>query len=265
MTLRQPSCRPWLVSCYLALLVSAAPAAAAERPLVAAAANVQFALAEIAAAFAGAGGSRFRFTFGSSGNLARQIAQGAPFELFLSADEGYVAFLVARGRSRDQGMVYALGRIGLFAPFAAIWQPEAGLDGLARAQAAGTIRRFAIANPEHAPYGRAARQVLRHAGLWQRLRPALVYGENVAQAAQFASSGSADGGIIPYSLALLPALKTRGRFALIPAARHQPIRQRMVLMPGAGPATGRLYDYLQGAAARQVLARHGFAAPGREG
>jgi molybdate transport system substrate-binding protein len=239
-----------LVSCYLALLVSAAPAAAAERPLVAAAANVQFALAEIAAAFAGAGGSRFRFTFGSSGNLARQIAQGAPFELFLSADEG---------------MVYALGRIGLFAPFAATWQPDAGLDDLARAQAAGTIRRFAIANPEHAPYGRAARQVLRHAGLWQRLRPALVYGENVAQAAQFASSGSADGGIIPYSLALLPALKTRGRFALIPAARHQPIRQRMVLMPGAGPAAGRLYDYLQGAAARQVLARHGFAAPGREG
>ncbi|MDP6407183.1 MAG: molybdate ABC transporter substrate-binding protein [Alphaproteobacteria bacterium] len=247
------------------LLVAASPLQAAERPLVAAAANVQFALEEIAEAFAGESQVHFRFTFGSSGNLARQIVQGAPFELFLSADEGYVDFLVARGRSRDDGMVYAEGRIVVFAPFDAAWKPDANLENLARAQAAGTIRRFAIANPVHAPYGRAARQALRRAGLWQRLRPTLVYGENVAQAAQFASSGSAEGGIIPLSLALLPALKARGRFVLIPADHHQAIRQRMVLLRGASPAAGRLYDYLQGNAARQVLARHGFAAPAEGG
>ncbi len=272
MTYRPPISGQWLALALFLLLAATLPATlpatslgAAEKPLVAAAANMQFALTEIAAEFADKHRIRFRFTFGSSGNLARQISQGAPFELFLSADEGYVAFLADRGLTRDGGRVYAEGRIGLFAPFDATWKPGTGLDALARAQSAGTIRRFAIANPEHAPYGRAARQALQGAGLWQRLRPALVFGENVAQAAQFASSGSAQGGIIPLSLALLPALRSRGRFVLIPAAQHQPIRQSMVLLQNAGPAAARFYAYLQSQAAHRVLARHGFQPPAEGG
>ena len=121
--------------------------------------------------------------------------------------------------------------------------------------------RFAIANPEHAPYGRAAEQALRARGLWQALRPKLVLGENVAQAAQFASGGDTEGGIIAYSLALSPELRRRGTFALIPDSMHAPLRQRMVLLQGATPAAERLYEYLRSPPSREILARYGFVLP----
>ncbi|MEZ5602839.1 MAG: molybdate ABC transporter substrate-binding protein [Burkholderiaceae bacterium] len=133
-----------------------------------------------------------------------------------------------------------------------------------RALDAGDIRRFAIANPEHAPYGRAARAVLRHAGLWSRIEPLLVLGENASQALQFAASGSSQGGIVPLSLSKAPPVAALGRFATIPADWHagEPLRQRMVLTRHAGAAARAFYDYLQGPAARAILARYGFALPG---
>jgi molybdate transport system substrate-binding protein len=139
--------------------------------------------------------------------------------------------------------------------------PDAELKQLAAALDAGTLRRFAIANPEHAPYGRAAREALERAGLWSRLEGRLLLGENAAQAAQFAASGSADGGIIPLSLALAPALAGAGRHVLIAEGWHQPLRQRVVLLKGAGSAARRFYEYVQQPAARAILARYGFQAP----
>ena len=104
--------------------------------------------------------------------------------------------------------------------------------------------------------------MLRSLGLWDAVRPRLVLGENVAQAAQFAASGNADGGLIAYSLALAPELRRRGSFALIPDALHEPLRQRMVLLAGASPAAERFYEYLRAPAGRAILAGHGFALPG---
>jgi molybdate transport system substrate-binding protein len=244
------------------LLVCASFAQAAQRPpAIAAASDLSFALTEIADEFARASGEKVELVFGSSGTLTRQIRDGAPFEVFLSADESFVEQLAAAGLARDGGALYAIGRIVLFAPTGSPLVPGDGLDGLARLMTAGRVTRFAIANPEHAPYGRAAEAALRKKGLWNELRPRLVLGDNVAQAAQLATTGNAVGGIIAHSLALAPNLKSRGTFALIPEADHAPLRQRMVRLRRAGRVADRFYGYLQDAPARAVFERYGFTLP----
>jgi molybdate transport system substrate-binding protein len=150
-------------------------------PAIAAASDLQFALDEIAAQFTADTGQALRLVYGSSGNIARQIEQGAPYELYLSADEAFVFRLADRGFTLDRGTLYAVGRIVLYTPHGSRLDADDGLAGVEAALDRGAIRRFAIANPEHAPYGRAAEQALRHAGLWERLRPHLVFGENVSQ------------------------------------------------------------------------------------
>ena len=228
---------------------------------VAAASDLQFALGEIADRFAGETGDRVDVVFGSSGMLARQILEGAPVELFLSADESFVDMLSRAGMTRDAGILYGIGRIVLFAPYGSPLVPGEGLGGLRKLMANGQIPRFAIANPEHAPYGRAAEEALRKAMVWDALRPSLVLGENISQAAQFATTGNAAGGIIALSLALTPAMQERGTHAPIPAEDHHPLRQRMVLLEGAGPVAARFYGYLQEPAARAILERYGFDLP----
>lgn len=245
----------------LALLFTAATARAADVPIIAAASDLQFALQDIATAFTRDTGGMVKLAFGSSGNFRRQIAEGAPFELFLSADEAYVQALAREGRTRDQGMVYGVGRIVLVAAIDSPLIPDAAFNNLKAALAATRIERFAIANPDHAPYGRAAREALMRAGVWAAVKPRLVLGENVAQAAQFAASSSAQGGIISYAQVLSPALRNRLRYVLIPAERHAPLRQSMVLMKNAGPTASAFYRYLQTPAARGVLARYGFVLP----
>jgi molybdate transport system substrate-binding protein len=233
-----------------------------EAPRVAAASDLQFALAEVAERFASESGDRVDLVFGSSGVLARQIQDGAPFDLFLSADEAFVGMLAGAGLTHDEGTLYAIGRIVLFAPPGSPLVPAGDLDGLATLVADGRVPRFAIANPEHAPYGRAAEQALRAHGLWDAIRPSLVLGENVSQAAQFATTGDAVGGIIAYSLALAPAMRDRGTWALIPETAHEPLRQRMVRLARTGPVSERFYRYLQQPAARDILERYGFVLPG---
>ncbi len=229
--------------------------------IVAAASDLSFALTEVADRFAREQNQRVELVFGSSGTLARQVLDGAPFELFLSADEAFVEALVGAGLTRDRGMLYAVGRIVLFSPTGSPFNPHDGFDGLARLLDSGQVTRFAIANPEHAPYGRAAEAALRKRGLWKDLQPRLVLGENVSQAAQFATTGNAVGGIIAYSLAVAPNLQNRGTYALISEADHSPLQQRMVLLKRAGPVIERFYRYLQEAPARAILERYGFTLP----
>lgn len=251
-----------LTACLVAASLGAAAAARqAPRPRVAAAADLNVALPEIAAAFERETGQALDLVFGSSGTLARQISDGAPFELFLSADEQFVARLAASGHTDGDGVLYAVGRLVLFAPTGSPFDPATGFDGLARLVARGAVRRFAIANPAHAPYGRAAEAALRTHGLWTDLQPRLVLGENVAQAAQFATTGNAAGGLIAYALALSPNLRRLGTFALVPESDHLPLRQRMALLTRAGPVARRFYAYLQTPAARAILDRHGFTLP----
>ncbi len=236
----------------------------ADEPVVAAASDLKFALDEIAHAFSADTGHKLRLTYGSSGLMATQIRNGAPFQLYLSADEGYVLQLHADGFTRDRGVLYAAGRIALVVPRNSPVPLAGDLGGLGEALRAGQVRRFAIANPEHAPYGARAREALEHAGLWELALPRLVYGENVSQAAQFATGGSAEGGIIALSLTLSPELAKVAEYVVIPASYHAPLLQRMVLLKSAGATAEAFYAYLQEAPARAVMQRYGFTLPAEE-
>lgn len=246
----------------LAMLITTGPALAQDdAPVVAAAADLQFAVEEIAAQFAQDTGMSVRLSFGSTGNFARQIREGAPFQIFMAADEQFIFDLHADSLVPTRGDLYAIGRIGVMVPQGSALAADGRLDSLEAALEAGTIGRFAIANPEHAPYGKRAEQALRHRGLWEDLQPHLVMGENVAQTAQFALSGNAEGGIIAYSLALAPDVAARGSFDLIPEDWHDPLRQRMVLLDGAGEVAQAFYSYMNQQAAREIMTRYGFVLP----
>ena len=252
--------------CFLGALAlgPAALAALGTRALapvrVAAASDLKFALAELARQYQSQAGSSVQLSLGSSGQFVQQIRQGLPVDLYMSADEDFVFQLADAGLTRDRGALYALGRIAAVVAAASPLVLDPALEGL-RAAGAG-IRHFAIANPEHAPYGKRAEEALRHKGLWDAIRSKLVYGENVSQAAQFATSANAQGGIIAYSLALAPTVAARGSSALIPHEWHSPLRQRMALLKNAGPVAARFYDYVQRPAARAIFRKYGFLLPG---
>ena len=249
----------WLVG---ASMVIAATGTTAQRPpAIAAAASLNVALPEVAGAFQRAHGAGVELVFGASGTLTRQIQDGAPFEILLAADEEFPNRLAAAGLTRDAGVVYAVGRLALFAAGDSPLTVDERLDGLNALVKAGHAGRFAIANPTVAPYGRAAEAVLRKRKLWDALRATLVLGDSVAQAAQFASTGDAVGGLIAYSIVVSPAFAGRGRWALIPEGDYPSLRHRMVLLKRASPIAERFYEYLQTDAARAILRKHGFGMP----
>ncbi len=226
---------------------------------IAAASDLQFALDDLLTQFERSGGRRPRVVYGSSGNLYSQISQGAPFQLFLSADEALIFRLADAGRTLDRGHLYAIGRIGILVPAGSPLKADGTLADLAAALKDGRLQKFAIAHPDHAPYGARAREALTTAGLWPAIQRHLVLGENISQAAQFALSGSAQGGIVALSLAKAPAIAARGSFDLVSAAMHQPLRQRMALLKDAPPALREFHRFLSTPGARQTLARHGFS------
>ena len=246
----------------LALPMSAGLAVAEEQPpTIAAASDLSAALPEVAAAFRARTGRTVRLTFGSSGNFTQQILNGAPYQIFLSADEAYVEALRRAGRTDGAGVLYGVGRIGLFVPKGSPVTADAALAGLAAAMRAGQVSKVAIANPDHAPYGRAAREALQKARLWDELQSRLILGENVSQATQFAMTGGAQAGVIPLSLALTAPVKAAGAFVLIPSDWHRPLRQRAVVLRGAGPTARAFFAFLQGPDARAILTRYGFTVP----
>lgn len=245
-----------------AALALAAPVLAQDRPpVVAAASDLQFAVAEIAAAFTAETGQHVELSLGSTGNFATQFRNGAPFQIFMAADEQFVAQLYAEGLTRDAGDLYAEGRLVIMVPHGSMLRADAALNDLAAMIDAGTLTKFAIANPEHAPYGHRAQQALQHRGLWDRIQPQIVLGENVSQAAAFALSGNADGGIIAYSLALAPQVAVMGEFALIDRDWHAPLLQRMVLLNNAGPVAEAFYAYMQSPPAIEIMQKYGFVQP----
>ena len=204
------------------------------------------------------GGSAPRVSFGSSGNLYRQISQGAPFELFLSADEEQALKLVRAGRTEDEGAVYASGRLALLVPAHSRLALDASLQDLGDAIGDGRLRRLAIANPAHAPYGRAARAALDRASLWSRLQGRLLFAENAAQAVQFALTPGAEGGIVPLSLAVTDRIASRARHVVLDSFMHPPITHRMVLLSHSQPEARALFRFLSGPAARRIFERFGF-------
>ena len=255
----------WLVAslalCAANLLIAQASPPAQAPPTIAAAANLNFALREVADRFQRDEGASVELVFGASGTLTRQIRDGAPFEMFLAADEEFPKQLSDAGLTRDAGSVYAVGRLAIFAPKGSPLKVDSRLEGLSRLFEAGQVMRFAIANPEVAPYGRAAEAVLRKHGMWDAIRPSLVLGDTIAQAAQFATTGNAVGGLVAYSLVLAPEFGDRGAYAVIPDTDYPPLRQRMVLLRRAGTIAERFYRYVLGANARAILRKHGFGVP----
>ncbi len=251
-----------------ALLIAAAgsaPAAAAPPSgslTVAAAANLKLAMEELRSAFEGARpGTHVVVTTGASGAFFAQIQNGAPFDLFFSADREHPRKLVEAGLA-DREVVYALGKL-------VVWTPrgspvDLARDGL-RALADPALKKIAIANPALAPYGRAALAALESSGVLAAVKDRLVLGESVSQAAGFAQSGAADAAILPASLALSPALAS-GNVYPIPPSAYPPIEQSAVVLAGArAPALARAFlDFVTGAAGGAILLRHGYGLPAGE-
>lgn len=227
---------------------------------VAAASDLRFALAEIAGRFEQARGIRVVPTFGSSGQLAAQIQQGAPFDLFFSANEAFVRRLAASG-AIDPATVteYAIGRLVVWVRRDSAIDPGPGLRALLDPR----VRFVAVANPQHAPYGTAAVQAMQRGGIYDRLRGKLVLGETISQTLQFVQSGNADAAITALALALAPTVAATGRFGLVPAASHDPIRQAAgVTARARDPQLAR--DFLAAvtsAEGQAVLRRYGFLIP----
>jgi len=202
-------------------------------------------------------------TYGSSGNFFAQIQNKAPFDLFLSADVSYPQKLVETGLAeKDSVFVYAVGRIVLWVPNDSKVDVQEGLKVLRDPY----VKRVSIANPQHAPYGRAAEAALKANHLWDELQPKLVLGENIAQTAQFVQSGSADTGIIALSLALAPAMKSSGRYYLISQDNYARLEQGGVILNQArDQAAAREFKaFVTGKESCAVLRAYGFSTPGEE-
>ncbi|HEX3704217.1 MAG TPA: molybdate ABC transporter substrate-binding protein [Vicinamibacterales bacterium] len=239
----------------------AAARAASEPPLtVAAASDLQAVLPAIAARFEKTSGHEVRLTFGSSGNFYTQIQNGAPFDVFLSADIDYPRRL-AQAKQAEPGSLYeyATGRLVLWT------RNDSGVDlrgGLA-VLAGANVHRVAIANPDHAPYGRAAVAAVRHEQLYDRVQAKFVRGENISQAAQFAQSGNAEVGILALSLALSPAMKSAGTYEEIPDSLHPPIEQAAIIVSASQQKTlaARFIEFLKRSESVRQLQAYGFALP----
>ena len=226
---------------------------------VAAASDLAFAFKDVGAAFEQATGTPVTFSFGSTGLLARQIAEGAPFDVFAAASVSFADDVVKQGACfADSKALYGRGRVALWAR-----------KGAPAPTTLGDLRdpkyvKIAIANPEHAPYGKAAKQALIKAGVWDDVKDRVVYGENIQQTLQFAQSGNADVALVALALALV----TEGGYTAVDPALHEPLDQALVVCKGEGrkalhePSARRFAAFVNSDAGRVIMKRHGFLLPG---
>ena len=239
------------------IVVKAAPAA--QGPPIAATADLRFALAEAANVFWETTGEDVRITYGASDTLASQIENNAPFQMFLSSDEALPNRLAREGIAKDPGVIYAIGRIALFATHGTRLSVDPDVKDLRVAIADGRIQRFAIPSPERTPYGRAIRAALERLDLWDAIQPKLVQVDDSYLAMDLLVTGNSQAGIVPLSLAMQLQNAKLGTFTLIHSGK--PLKQRMVLLKNAGEVATAFYRYLQGPEARAILFRHGFVMP----
>jgi molybdate transport system substrate-binding protein len=246
---------------WVALLPAIVPAVESQPATltIAAASDLQAAFPELVARFEKSTGVRTTVTFGSSGNFFAQIRNGAPFDVFFSADIDYPQQLASSGHADGSSLyAYATGRIVLWT------RKDTGIDVTRGLQALRDtrVRRIAIANPKVAPYGRAAVAALRSAKIYETVEGKLVLGENVSQTAQLADSGNADVAILAHSLAVGPALRGSGTYVEIPASAHPPIEQAAVIVTASRnkDAARRFFAFVRGADAQALLRRFGFVA-----
>lgn len=251
----------WLAVVLVGLAALFAEQARAQEITIGAAADLSSALAELTRDYQKQTGTKVRLSFGSSGNLTQQIKNGAPFDLFFSADEDYPRQLIEAGLAeRDSLYRYALGRLVLWIPTSSSLDLERqGMNVLLDS----SVKKIAIANPQHAPYGRAAVAALRRFQLYEKVADRLVLGENVSQAAQFVESGNAQAGLIALSQALAAALKGKGRYWQVPTDAYPELDQAVVMISRSPPKkeAAAFLGYLKTSAAQATLRRHGFTLP----
>jgi molybdate transport system substrate-binding protein len=250
------------MSKFLALLLLCAGTfAAAQEIVVAAAADMNAALPQLVAAYTKKTGQTVKLSFGSSGNLANQIRNGAPFDVFFSADEEYPRQLIAEQlAAKDTLSRYAVGRLVLWIPAGSpLDLSKLGMKALLEP----SVKKIAIANPAHAPYGRAAEAALRHFGIYDQVSSRLVMGENVSQAAQFVESGNAQAGLIALSHALAPAMKDKGRYWTVPLDAYPTLNQAAVVLSRSKQpdASRRFLKFLRSPEAASLLSSYGFSVP----
>lgn len=227
---------------------------------IAAAADLKYAMYEIVTEFKkNSPGSSVEVVYGSSGKVYTQIVQGAPFDLFFSADIKYPLDLLKKGfGAAEEVKTYAFGRIVL-------WSSTLDSTKLTlRSLSDPLISRIAIANPAHAPYGVRAREALQSIGLWDKVEKKCVYGENIAQAAQFAATGNAQVGIIGLSIALNPEMLKNGHYVLIPDTLYAPLEQGCIILKRAADnkLARSFADFMEDSLSRKIMKRYGFLLPG---
>jgi molybdate transport system substrate-binding protein len=247
-----------LLVCFSSLPLAAQSSSSAPALTVAAASDLAVVIKEISTAFEKQTGIKTKISTGSSGNFFAQIANGAPFDVFLSADEDYPRRLVAAGvADKDSLYVYGTGHLVLWIRNASLDLKREGLQALVKP----SIHKIAIANPDHAPYGRAAVAALHHAGVYEQVKSKLVLGENISQTAQFVESGNADAGIV--SVSLTKGMNPAGAFVDVPAGSYPPIQQAAVIVNSTKNrrAAEAFIKYLKSDECKALLQRYGFGVP----
>jgi molybdate transport system substrate-binding protein len=244
----------------LALLV---PTVRAEEIAVAAAADLNYAMKDLATHFEQKTGNKVTLSFGASGSFFSQIQNGAPFDLFFSADMDYPKELAAAGLVENSSLrIYAIGHLVLWVPNSSTLDPQKlKMDLLLQP----SVQRVAIANPQHAPYGRAAMSALEHFGLKDKVAGKVVMGENISQAAQFVQSGNAQAGLIALSLAMSPAMKDAGKYWELPADTYPEMQQGVAILASSKhkQAAQAFIDYISSSEGAAVLQQYGFRVPSR--
>ena len=242
----------WLILALLNCSICVAQSAT-----VAVAANMKDAFTEIQAAFDSDNKSDLKVIYGSSGNFARQIMNGAPFDLLISADEQFPLMLFKNGKTLDAGTIYAIGKIVLIAKkssgIALTSNPSDLKNTLSK------VNKIAIAKPEIAPYGDAALEYMKAEGIWELAKDKLVYADNISMATMFVSSGAADIGFSALSLAKSPVIAKEMNFLVLNQSLYQPIQQRMVLMKKAPASAMSLYRFMQSEQAKAILLKYGYS------
>jgi molybdate transport system substrate-binding protein len=251
-----------IVFLVLAWCESIPGAGAAQREInVAAAADLSVALQEIASNYEKRTGVVVKLSFGASGALTQQIQNGAPFDVFFSADMDYPRQLIAGGQAESATLYrYAVGRLVLWVPKDSPLDVEHnGMDVLLDP----SVKKIAMANPQHAPYGRAAAAALKHYGLYEKVSDRLVLGENISQAAQFVESGNAQAGFVALAHAAAPAMQGKGKYWMVPAEAYPPLDQGAVLLSASTHRqdAAAFLEYVKTAEVAAVLKRYGFSVP----
>jgi molybdate transport system substrate-binding protein len=245
------------LSLVAAVVVAFSHLCAAQEITVAAAADLQFAMQDVAARFHKATGKTVKLVYGSSGNFFQQIQNGAPFDMFFSANLDYPKKLEAAGLTEpDSYYQYAKGKIVIWVPKESKLDLTSGMNALLDP----SVKKIAIANPQHAPYGQAAVAAMQNQNVYEKVKDKFVLGENISQTASFVVSGSADVGIVALSLVLSPNMTDKGRYAAVPADEYPPIEQACVIVSSSKnkEAARQFLSFFKTPAIADVLKSHGF-------